>query len=84
MPVEMPTKKDPPIDISLQDLAIIVRNEVELQDISVISLDQRVEVPTYQASPYRCFLPIVKDDVIPGRMQTNPFATRRGPDKKLA
>ena len=46
MPVEISTTKDPPIDLSLQDLAIIVRNEVKLQDISVISQDHKAEITT--------------------------------------
>jgi hypothetical protein len=40
--VEMPTNKDLPIQISLQELAIIAKNEVKLQDVSVISQDHRV------------------------------------------
>jgi hypothetical protein len=72
IPVEIPTTKDTPIKISLQELAIMARNEVELEDISVISHDHRVEIPTYPAGAYRSPLPLVKDDVILARIQKNP------------
>ena len=82
MPIEIPKTKDPPIKIALQELAIIARNEVEFQDISVISQEHRVEALTDQASAHLSHLPLVKDDMIPDIMQANPIASRVGPDKK--
>ena len=84
MPVEMPTTKDPPIQISLQDLAIIARNEVELQEISVISQEHRVEALTDPENTYRSPLPLVKDNVIPVRMQKNRLAPRAQPGRKAS